>query len=177
MLLATGLLGLVIGVIVTTVVRKPPIDETRFVNFDTGSRALLGAGFSNPEGSGDDAFAWCSARTCKVTVYSRGEVDRTIAFQAAPYSFPNAPQQSVTVLLNGAPLGSHKLPGGVSVMRVKAPKATWLLGPNELRFDFGYAEAPKDHVPGNGDPRKLAAAFVWIAMTGPAAPAASASAR
>jgi hypothetical protein len=68
------------------------------------------------------------------------------------------------VSLNGKDLGERPFPPGGGVMRIPAPKAVWEPGLNEVRFDFAYAEAPKDHSADNKDPRKLSASFRWLAV-------------
>jgi hypothetical protein len=162
-----AILGLMSGVVITTVVRAPPLPETRFVSFDANSKVLMTAGWSNPEGVPGNSFAWCSAKTCKVTLNSRAQADRVIAFQAAPFVFPGAKPQTVKLVLNDKSLGELPFPPGVSTLRAPAPKAAWKLGQNTLSFDFAYAESPKDHTPDNKDPRQLAASFLWVAITGP----------
>jgi hypothetical protein len=162
--IATGVLGVITGVFVSSMVRKPPPVETRFLNFDLASVSRLRSGFSRPESLPDgNSFAWCEAKSCSVTLTSYAAGDRVIAFHADPFRFPDAPQQTVKLWLNGKSLGSKKLVHG-AVTRFPAPHAEWKSGENELRFEFGYAEVPKEKTPDNPDDRHLSASFHWLAV-------------
>jgi hypothetical protein len=161
---ATAVIGAIVGSFVTSMVRKPPMAETRLLAFDKQDATRLVSGFSSPEGEGTDSFAWCEAKDCVVSLYARAVADRMIAFHADPFSFPNAPQQTVEPFLNGKSLGKVKMDG--PVVRVKAPLAAWRDGENQVRLHFGYAEAPKDHDPGTQDGRHLSAAFHWLVVGG-----------
>jgi hypothetical protein len=164
-LFGAGLLGVMVGVVATSALRKPPAPETRFISFDANSKPSLIAGWSDPEGQPGDSFAWCAARVCEITVNVTNPSDRVIAFQAAPFEIPNA-AQSVKVSVNKASLGNLPMPPGASVLRAVAPKAVWKLGTNVVTFDFAYAESPKDHSAENQDDRHLAASFLWLGISG-----------
>jgi hypothetical protein len=163
---ATGLLGVLVGVFASSAARKPLPQETRFLNFDKATASRLLKGWSNPEGLPDGhSFAWCAAKSCSIRLYSYALGDRMLAFQADPFMFPNAPQQMVTVYLNGTSLGARKVNHG-AVIRIPAPQSAWVSGNNEVRFEFGYAESPSDHSQENHDPRHLSASFHWLAVAG-----------
>jgi hypothetical protein len=161
---ATALIGAILGSFVTSMVRKPPMAETRLLAFDKQDSTRLLSGFSSPEGEGTDSFAWCEAKACVVSLYARPMADRMIAFHADPFTFANSPQQTVEPFLNGRSLGKVKMDG--PIVRVKAPLAAWHEGENQVRMQFGYAEAPKDHDPGTQDGRHLSAAFHWLVVGG-----------
>lgn len=168
--IATAVLGVILGVFVSSMARKPPPAETRFLNFDLQSRSRLLSGFSRPEQLPDgNSFAWCEAKSCRVTLTSYATGDRVIAFQADPFRFPNAPPQTVKLSLNGKSLGSKKLVHG-GITRFPAPQTQWKSGENEIRFDFGYAEVPKEKTPDNPDDRHLSASFHWLAVAEAPAP-------
>jgi hypothetical protein len=161
---AAALIGAIVGSFVTSMVRKPPMPETRLLAFDKQDVGRLVSGFSGPEGEGIDAYAWCESKSCVVSLYARPQADRFIAFHADPFTFPNAPQQTVETFLNGTSLGKVKMDG--PVVRVKAPLGAWREGENQVRMQFGYAESPKDHNPGGQDGRHLSAAFHWLVVGG-----------
>lgn len=98
----------------------------------------------------------------KVVVLAAGPEDRLVRFRAWPFSWEGAPPQSVTLSVNGARVATLSLPGGAAVQGVVTPAAAWRDGENALAFEFAWAEAPKDRVPGAADARTLAAAFDWI---------------
>ena len=148
------------------------VEETRFLNFDTESTAgALGAGWSGFEKTAqNDTFAWCQAKQGRLTFQSRGDGDRLIRFRCWAFAFPGAGAQSATLFVNDARLESVPIAGDPRVYTVMAPAAVFKKGPNEMRFEFAYAEAPKDRIAGSADDRTLAAAFDWLEIL-PAAPA------
>lgn len=146
----------------------PPIEETRFLNFDAESSAgALGAGWSGFERTpAGDTFAWAQAKSALVAIDSRADGDRLIRFRAWPYRYPGAPPQNVTLFLNDAKIESAVMPDGASVYTFIAPGSALKKGKNQIRVEFTYAEAPKDREAA-GDARTLAAAFDWIEVLPP----------
>jgi hypothetical protein len=143
-----------------------PIDETRFLNFDaeTSSGALT-SGWSGFEKTGEnDSFVWAQARAATVTVSSRAKGDQLLRFRCWPFRFPGSPAQVAAVFVNGSRVDSVTLADGARVYSFATPEALWKAGPNEIRFEFAYAEAPKDRVPGNSDQRTLSVAFDWLEL-------------
>jgi hypothetical protein len=148
---------------------RTPVEETRFLNFDPEtSTGLLASGWSGYEKTAEgDSFVWAQARTATVRVSSRGDGDRLVRFRAWPYRYPGAPPQKVTLFVNDARVESSAMGDGPRVYAFLAPKAAFREGPNELRFELTYAEAPKDREAGAGDSRTLAAAFDWLELVPP----------
>jgi hypothetical protein len=141
-----------------------PAEETRFLNFDPESSAgALPAGWSGFEKTGDaDTFVWAQARTATVAVSSRAKGDQLVRFRCWPFRFPGAPPQTVTVFVNGSRVESIPMADGPRVYALATPEALWKSGRNDVRFEFAYAEAPKDRVPGASDERTLSVAFDWL---------------
>ena len=177
-------LGFMGGVIVATIQRPPfdppkpaPIalskiestleaDQTYFVVFDRATDVLRTEGWSPAEVGGGLWFAWCAQQRCTVQVPNvQASGDQEVAFAAAPFDYPDAPEQQVEVLLNGASLGSRAMRSGLSVTLVPARKALWREGQNELTFNFAYAQPPEAHAE-QADARKLSAAFRWLVING-----------
>lgn len=141
-----------------------PVPEPRFLNLDPeSSSGALGTGWSGFEKTDrGDTFAWAQAREAEVTLVAPGAADRLVRFRAWPFEWPGAPPQTVSVSVNGTTFATVTLGSGPAVYGAVAPAAAWKEGANTLRFEFAWAEAPKDRVPGGGDARTLAAAFDWI---------------
>lgn len=143
---------------------RAPIEELRFLNFDAESSGdALVSGWSGFEtGPGGDTYCWCRGREARLRVQSRADGDRLVRVRCWPFRYPGAGPQRLTVHLNGVLIDTLELAEGPAVYRLVTPQAAWRPGPNELRFSFAYAEAPRDHVPGSADDRTLSAAFDWI---------------
>jgi len=140
--------------------------ETRLVNFDPQSSAgMLVSGWSGYEATETgDTYAWCQARACTLRVKSRADGDRLVRFRCWPLRYPGAPPQTVTLYVSGARVDAIGLIGGARVYSLRAPRAVFRKGVNELRLEFAYADAPKEKVPGSSDQRTLAAAFDWLEL-------------
>ena len=141
-----------------------PAPEPRFLNFDPESSAgALAGGWSGFETTdAGDTFAWAQAREARVVLLAPGAADRLVRFRAWPFGWEGAPPQTVAVSLNGARFASVTLSAGPAVYGAVSPAAAWKEGTNTLTFEFAWAEAPKDRVPGADDTRTLSAAFDWI---------------
>jgi len=150
-------------------------DETRFLNFDPESSAgALASGWSGFEKTGEgDTFAWSQARTAVVRVSGRADGDRLLRFRCWPFGFEGSGPQTTTVLVNGAKIDSVVLRPGPAVYSMMTPKAVWKSGRNDVTFQFTYAEAPKDRIPGATDTRTLSAGFDWIEILPPLPQAAA----
>lgn len=164
--IAVALLAALCGAVVGYLVKPVPPDETRFISFDAESSppSVLAAGWSSfeqlqPSG---DTFAWCSAKACSLRVQSHAEGDRLLRVRVSPFLFPGSTQQTITAHVNQGELGTKPLVEGMTVVTFRAARGVWTKGPNEIRFDFAFAEDPKSKIPGAEDPRKLAAAFDWV---------------
>jgi len=150
--------------------RQPELEETRFLNFDaeSSSDALLTgwSGFERTEAG--DTFSWVQSRLAVVRVQTRVDGDRLLRFRAWAFRYPQAPEQTVTLIVNGSRLESFPLDEKPRVFSAVAPAAAFHPGTNELALEFAYAEAPRDRLPGSGDVRTLAAAFDWLEVLPPA---------
>lgn len=155
-----------------------PAPGTSFFNFDAESTSgRLSSGWSSFEKTpAGDTFVWAQAREAALTVTAEGPADRLVRFRAWPLGWPGAPPQTATVWVNDVRLEAVRLEDGPRVYSVASPGPAWKSGANVLKFEFAWAEAPKDRLPGGGDTRTLAAAFDWLEIlpAGEAGPAPSA---
>ena len=147
-------------------------EETRFLNFDpeTTSGHLV-SGWSGWEKTAEnDTFVWAQAREVKLNVTIAGGSDRVLRFRAWAFAYPDAPEQVVTLFVNGTRVdaaGLYREPRDTTFV---VPKALWKKGENEIRLAFTYAESPKDRIPLADDTRTLAAAFDWLEILPPPSP-------
>jgi hypothetical protein len=163
--------GLLPALLLASCARRVPVDETRFLNFDAESSAgalLTGwSGFERTDAG--DTFSWAQSRLAVVRVETRRDGDRLLRFRAWAFRYPQAPEQTVTLFVNGNRLETFTLDEKPRVFSAVAPAAAFHPGINELALEFAYAEAPRDRLPGSGDVRTLAAAFDWLEVLPPPA--------
>ena len=148
----------------------PPLDETRFLNFDAEStpEGYLLAGFSGPEVTEEgDSFRWCDAPVARVKVRSRADGDRTLRVRFWPFVYPGGPAQSVSVYVNEKLVRVRDMAHGPHIGVFRVPAYFWRKGDNEIRFKFTYAETPKLRTPPSQDVRTLSAAFDWLEILPP----------
>ena len=148
----------------------PPIDETRFLNFDAEStpQGFLVSGWSGAEETVDgDSFRWCDSSTVRLKVRSRGDGARTLRMRLWPFLYPDGPTQSVSILVNEQFIARRDLTPGPKVISVPVPANAWRKGDNEIRFKFKYAESPNVKAPPSQDMRTLSAAFDWVEIVPP----------
>ncbi len=102
-----------------------------------------------------------------MNVTNAGGSDRVLRFRAWAFAYPDAPEQVVTLFVNGTRVDAAGLYREPRVTTFVVPKALWKKGGNEIRLAFTYAESPKDRIPGADDTRTLAAAFDWLEILSP----------
>lgn len=147
--------------------------ETRSLGFDVETTAgSLGTGWSGWEkGPEGDTFVWAQSRQATLRVLGKADGDRLVRFRCWPFRFPGAGPQQVVLYVNDARIDAVTLVEPPHVYTLATPKAVWKPGVNDLRFEFAYADSPKDRA-GGSDPRTLAAAFDWLEVVPPVPPPA-----
>jgi len=89
-----------------------------------------------------------------------------VSMQIAPFAYPGAPPQMLTLNLNGQPLNvSFVLDEGWQVIEATLPESTLGQGLNTLTLDFDHALTPSSVLPGNIDDRPLSAAVDWVEIS------------
>lgn len=147
--------------------KKGPVfhSDHMFVNFDPETTdGLLKKGWSGwertPEG---DTFVWSQSRVAEVSMIAPTKNDKFVRMRVWPFRYPGCPNQQVTFYLNGVRLKTMDVSTEKpSVLTFETPEAAWIVGENSLKFEFAYAESPKERIPGFEDQRTLSMAFDWI---------------
>jgi hypothetical protein len=93
--------------------------------------------------------------------------DLVLRLRARPFVFPGAPQQTVTVVVNGARMAVVTLRGeGATGARIPLPASSLVEGYNRLEFRYAYVRRPVDVLPGGTDERALAVAWELLQIVG-----------
>ncbi len=134
-------------------------------------RLHLGNGWWNqPETHRGDAFVWSFGAASVVVFDLTKRRPLPLRLDGRPYRFPGAPQQVVTLEINGQVAGRHPLAPGRSVVDTTIDPELLKVGRNELTLRYGYATAPADIEPGARDTRRLGVAWYGFHFAGGGAP-------
>jgi hypothetical protein len=146
---------------------QPPLPDPLRVDFgDWRSAPYRGEGWADDEEIFAATANWAVGTEARFFFPLRGEGARRLRMQIAPFAYPGAPPQTLTLTLNDRPLdGTITLREGWQVVEVNLPAWALQQGLNTLILQFEYATSPSAALPGNQDDRPLAAAVDWIEIS------------
>ena len=133
---------------------------------------FLASGWSAREEAGELSFRWAVTSESNIIVplkapvvllpdSSQQQVDYLLRFRARPFRFPDAPTQSVEILVNGESVSTQNLSPGWAEYDVQIPGRFLRRYLNEVSFRYGYARSPAE-LGLSGDPRPLAVLFDYV---------------
>lgn len=132
----------------------------------SSSTALLD-GWGDPETddvTGED-IRWATARRAEVAIWLLPGPDDFLTIRAWPFHWEGAPEQKVSVLINGTLAGTLTLQPGRRTYSLALPVERIIPGRNTLTFEFSRLETPNAIETGGKDQRLLAAAFAWLEVS------------
>jgi hypothetical protein len=97
-------------------------------------RTFLRSGFAGDEREGDRTFARVDGRHASIVLPRRSIRGAVIDVVGRPGLAAASSPQQMSVLLNGAPIGTVVLSPGWSQMSLAAPARAWRIGVNELEL-------------------------------------------
>ncbi len=138
--------------------------ESAFVDLGTpGARRKLVAGWGDDETKGDGTtYVWAVARRAELDLVVVDTAAPRLQFRAWPFWWDDAPDQIVTVFVNGRDLGSLRLEPGPRDYSLRVPRGTLVADINRVAFEFSYVEEAGAHRRPSSDHRTLAAAFDFV---------------
>ncbi len=145
-------------------VAQPPVPDTMRVDFgDWTSAPYRGEGWSDDESVFEASANWAVGTEARVFFPVSGPGDRYLAMQIAPFAYPGAPSQTVTLSINDeTQLPRILLAEGWQIIGVILPESALREGLNSLTLRFDHAVRPSTVLPANTDERALAAAVDWM---------------
>jgi hypothetical protein len=151
------------GASVYRVIQSPLPDPVQVDFGDWSSAPYRGEGWADDE----DIFAatanWAVDTQARLFFPIRGAGARRLTLHIVPFTYPGAPPQTLSLLLNDQALdASFTLQEGWQVIDATLPASALHEGLNTLLLHFGYATPPSSVLAGNGDDRPLAAAVDWM---------------
>ena len=150
-----------------------PIEEVRFLDLGTpDARKWLVSGWGGDEmlPKNGTTIAWATAPVAEVEMVIFRTDKENLHFRCRAFSWQGAPEQRVSVTINGRPIGSVGLTNSYREYSLPIPRETLVFGLNRIAFQFTYAETARNHKPGSSGERPLAAAFDFVGFTQEAPP-------
>ena len=136
-----------------------------FAGSSPGSQLLDGWGNREVEYGTMDDFRWATGPLATVAFWILPSDAHRVSFRAWPFFWSQAPPQTVTVAVNDATVAELVLADDVKTYSIPVPPGALVPGRNVLAFSFSRVDIPRERVPGSGDARSLAAAFLWIELS------------
>jgi hypothetical protein len=147
--------------------QQPALPDPLRIDFgDWRAAPYRGEGWGDDEQVFGATANWIIGQQARFFFPVRGGGDRRLKLQVAPFGYPDAPAQTLSLELNGQPLKSRfDLADGWQIIGTTLPADALQSGLNTLTLRFGRATAPAV-VLGVPDDRPLAAAVDWIEVSG-----------
>ena len=144
-------------------VEQPPVPDPLRLDFgDWASAAYRGEGWGDDEQVFGASANWVVGTRARMFFPVRGPGERRLSMRVAPFAYPDAPAQAVTLSLNDRPLDvSLRLEGGWQIVSTRLPEGQLRQGLDVLTLEFDHAAAPSA-VAGIPDDRQLSAAVDWV---------------
>jgi hypothetical protein len=117
-------------------------------------------GWYPPERRQETSFRWAT-RTATLKLFLDHSATLRVQTRALALSWPGAPAQSLTLLVNGHPQPAVAVSPDWTVLEQQVPADEWRRGLNRLTFSFSRETRPLDVGLGN-DARTLAAAVDYV---------------
>jgi hypothetical protein len=118
---------------------------------DWTSDPYRGAGWSANETIFAATANWVTAPQAELFIPIQGAGNRQLALSVAPFSYPGAPPQQLTMWLNEAdsPLMQTTLNEGWQIITVTLPAPQLQQGLNRLKLSFSHTAQPRQVIPAN----------------------------
>ncbi len=119
-----------------------------------GTYPYRGEGWDSAEQDqiAETSAIWATAPSSRLFVPLR-QVDAAAEYQLTarmqPYLYPDAPPQTVALMVNGTAVGTQTLAAGWQEQTWPIPGASLVNGLNRLEFAWAYAISPRQVMPGN----------------------------
>jgi len=124
---------------------------------------LQGGGWSYQERNKEGiTYQWALGEQAELGLPLGRPRDALLRFRALPFTYPDAPPQTVELWLNEAQIAAVDLPPHWSEHEIEVPTAAWSSGANILFLRFARSTIPAEVIAGSQDRRQLSAAFDFL---------------
>lgn len=134
-------------------VKQPPLPELFPVDLGTSAprtAMVLGEGWAEAEEVQGVTANWAIAQKARFFLPAVVGNDYRLTVIALPFVYPGAPEQRMTLWVNGHRLETLRLAEGWNTYQWQVPARFLQSGLNELSFEFARLDRPAEVVPGNG---------------------------
>ena len=126
--------------------------EPRRLDLGTAAaRPHLVRGWSVDEAGGGATFVWSDGPESEVRFFLAEPRDLEIRLACEPYAFPGAPEQAVTLAVNGEEVERVALPPGLREHAVRLPGGSLRAGENGLLLRYAWTRSPREATGGESD--------------------------
>jgi hypothetical protein len=130
-----------------------------------GDAVYVTDGWFGREQDGATSFRWTSSPG-EALVPLDHAAPLTVQLRLHAFGYAGAPEQTVTVSINGHAYGPTAVGAGWQTIEFATTTDSWRSGLNRVRLDFAWARRPMDVGAGN-DGRALAAAVDYLRVVVP----------
>jgi arylsulfatase A-like enzyme len=126
------------------------------------ARPFLGNGWYYDERNRDsgETFVWSRGASSEFFFHLGWQRDLSVEITCRPFQFPGATPQTLSIELNGQPIGqSIELDPPMSRYSIELPAAAQVVGRNRLVAMYGRVDAPATVTAGSRDERELGVAW------------------
>ena len=139
-----------------------PLQPYGRIDVGTADEWLVEDGWHDPEQDGQVTFRWTTA-TARVIVPLDHPVQLRVQVRLHSFAFPGAPEQTLTLVVNGRQHGPVPVNPAWHTVDIDVPEDAWRSGVNRVVLRFAWENQPA-RVGSGGDPRALAAAVDYIRL-------------
>jgi len=121
------------------------------------ARPHLVRGWSGDEEGGGATFVWSEGPESEVRFSLAAPRDLELRLVCEPFTFPGAPEQAITLAVNGEEVGRLPLPRGAGEHSARLPAGSLRAGENRLLLRYAWSRSPRETSGGaSADERRLA---------------------
>jgi hypothetical protein len=131
-------------------VHQAQLPATQHIVFGAeAARVYQAEGWDRDEVIGGESANWANRASARIIFPIRELSDYRLTVRALPFVYPNAPAQTLELVVNGQPIQRFDLRAGWENYSATIPARVLHVGINDLVLRFGYAVRPRDVLPPN----------------------------
>ncbi len=131
-------------------VNQAQLPATQHIVFGTdAARVYQAEGWDRDEVIGGESANWANRASARLVFPIRELSDYRLTIRALPFVYPNAPAQTLELVVNGQPIQRFDLRAGWENYSATIPARALRVGINDLVLRFAYAARPRDVLPPN----------------------------